>query len=660
MSSVATAVPMPDQEPLLHRLLAVVRPEFRDEVIHIDVDNPVFARGRCRVAGCDRGAWARLLCNSHYTRWRLHGRPDIDAFAASAGPVREKPGSELVDTFDLRGLPMPLRLEIAYSIQCRHDDRTVRLIPTMIGGLVKLVRTVNVDSLLDRSLEDWLADAATLGLVDTGGRKVGQLRYAWRRIRDLAEGTDAESEFARDVWRASVLGIPQARPPHQIRFDGLSQPWLRAAVKRSCRFRLGAGQAFGTVSIDERALRWFSRFLATEHPDVKDASDLTRDILEHYLSWLTTSSLGKNTTNTYLVVLRSFLDACRRHRWLPGLGGDAALYLDELPARARPLPRFIAEYLMAQLEDPANLARLPDDTTRHLVILIMETGLRANDACALPFNPLINDSSGWPCLKFYNAKMAAEQLVPLSQAGAEAVHAQQAHLRHRWPDAAPPRLFPSPHCNPAGARPFNYATLRTRLASWQDQIGLLDEAGQRVHVTAHQFRHTLGTRLINDGVPQHVVQRLLGHASPQMTARYASIHDTTVRAAFDDYQRRRVNIHGERIDFDPEAPTADAEWIKHNLARVQATLPNGYCGRPPQQSCPHPNACLTCPDFQTTPAFLPLHRRQRDDTLELIDLAERNGNLRLGENHRQVAANLDRVIHALEHVQDQESVDADR
>ena len=49
---------------------------------------------------------------------------------------------------------------------------------------------------------------------------------------------------------------------------------------------------------------------------------------------------------------------------------------------------------------------------------------------------------------------------------------------------------------------------------------------------SHLAPHTFGTRLINMGVPQHVIQRLLGHASPQMTARYAELHDTTVRAAF--------------------------------------------------------------------------------------------------------------------------------
>lgn len=177
-------------------------------------------------------------------------------------------------------------------------------------------------------------------------------------------------------------------------------------------------------------------------------------------------------------------------------------------------------------------------------------------------------------------------------------------------------------------------------------------------VTAHQYRHTLGTRLINAGVPQHVVQKMLGHASPQMTARYATIHDATVRAAFDDYQQRRVDIHGDRLPFDPHGPSAEAEWIKHNLARVQASLPNGYCGRPPQQDCPHPNACLTCPDFQTTATFLPIHRRQHDDTLELIDLAEQRGNGRLADNHRKVADNLTRIIATLETLDEQDTSDA--
>jgi hypothetical protein len=58
--------------------------------------------------------------------------------------------------------------------------------------------------------------------------------------------------------------------------------------------------------------------------------------------------------------------------------------------------------------------------------------------------------------------------------------------------------------------------------SWQERIGLHDEAGRPVHVTLHQLRHTFGTRLINSGVPQHVIQCLLCHASPEMTCRDVS------------------------------------------------------------------------------------------------------------------------------------------
>src|SRR5262249_30111938 len=83
-----------------------------------------------------------------------------------------------------------------------------------------------------------------------------------------------------------------------------------------------------------------------------------------------------------------------------------------------------------------------------------------------------------------------------------------------------------------------------------------DQAGQPVRVTGHQFRHTLGTRLINSGVPQHVVQKLPGHASPGMTGHYAKVHDATIREAFDRYQSQRVDITGQRIGYHPGAPTA--------------------------------------------------------------------------------------------------------
>ena len=60
------------------------------------------------------------------------------------------------------------------------------------------------------------------------------------------------------------------------------------------------------------------------------------------------------------------------------------------------------------------------------------------------------------------------------------------------------------------------------------------------------------------------------------------------------------------------------------------------------------NACLTCPDFQTTPEFLDIHRQQAKANRKLIARAEANGQFRLVDNLRQVQTSLERIIPALE------------
>jgi hypothetical protein len=73
-----------------------------------------------------------------------------------------------------------------------------------------------------------------------------------------------------------------------------------------------------------------------------------------------------------------------------------------------------------------------------------------------------------------------------------------------------------------------------------------------------------------------------------------------------------------------------------------------WSGRPLQQECPHPNACLTWPDFLTDATFLAAHRDQRARTANLIARAEAKGQFRLVEMNRKVVTNLDTIITRLE------------
>ena len=634
---------------LLDRLEAAVRPDFAVEVYFPDPHDPVLGRGGCSVTGCERLSWGRGLCGSHYDRWRRAGKPDMGAWLLIATPLAARSGLRKTQCFDLRSLSPQPRLEIAFALQSRADARRFGPNRPQVARAVKLLARADASSVLERPPEAWAALARSWDWRDLSC--IAFIRYAHSVVADLAAGRAPTDENERDTWDARRLAIPARPPNYLIRFASISQLWLRDAAKRWARFRLATGRAVGTVSNDTHALGWFSQFLATAAPDSGGGSAITRRMLESYLAHLASTALADQTRLGYLVSLRTFLDHCRRHNFLADLPAEACLYPEDMPGHGEYLPRAVPEFVMAQLESDTNLARIADPATRHLVIVLIETGLRASDACNLPLDAIVDDSVGWPCLRFYNSKVRTEQLVPLSPKAAVALRAQAELVRYDWP-AGTRFLFPRERANPDGAVPFSYATLESRLRRWQTDIAVRDEMGRPFMATCHQFSYTLATRMINLGVPEHIIQRLLGHASAEMTGRYARLHDSTLRAAFDQYCQARVNIAGEVLGFDTDAPTADAEWVKHRLGRIQASLPNGFCGRPPQQDCPHPNACLTCPDFQTTPEFLPIHRQQADNTRILIATAEANGQFRLVANHRRVLDSLEQIIPALEVIQE--------
>ncbi len=449
--------------------------------------------------------------------------------------------------------------------------------------------------------------------------------------------------YDRDIWRSFELGFGTPGRTETLRFKAIGQPWLKSAAKTSCRRRLTANYAFNTVTASVQAIGRFSAYLAACDPPVERPEQVDRQLVLDYLAWLGRQPLADSTKALSRSFLRIFLDENRRYGWVRAIQPDAAIYWNEVGARRSSLPRFVPEFVMAQLESEANLARLPEHY-RNLVVVIMETGLRVGDAVRLRSDAVVPDSAGWPCLRFEARKMRAEQMVPLSWRAVEATTRQKRLVAATWLNGSP-WMFPASR-DPS--LPQGDDAFRGAFTTWQKSIGLHDEAGRPVHVVAHQLRHSLGTRLINQGVPQHVIQRLLGHASPEMTATYARLHDSTLRAEMERYWAGRIDYEGKLIGFDPDALTADAEWLKHNLARVADTLANGYCGRPPKQDCPHPNACLTCPDFQTTVQFLPVHRQQADATRSLISEAEAAGRHRLAENHRRVLTNLEKIIPALE------------
>jgi integrase len=606
----------------------------------------------CRLSFCTLWAQGRSpFCNNHKSRWHAVGGPDVEEFVRRCEAAGD-------DRFDLRILDhaRQVRLEVQYALQCRHDERQVSTRSASVMPVVRLAAASGVASLLQWPMPRWsehFAAARTGSSHDQNGQ-LAFLRYAHERLEDLACGSGWENEFPRDVWVLRRLGLDGTRA--RLRFDRITQPWLRESAKRFVRWRLSIGRSVNQAVIDILALNRFSSFLAGPQIAVGGLGAVDRAVLDRYLADLALDPRAPRSRGRDISSLNAFFHAVRRHGWDTTLPANTTFYPEDFPTPQKRLPRGLAEQIMAQVEQPANLDQWHTPDGRLLTLVLMRCGLRVGDACGLAFDCIVHDGEGAAYLRYLNRKMKREALVPIDEEVQEEIVHQQQRVLARWPQGSR-WLFQAPRMNPDGTRPLTTHSYRGQLALWLDRCDVRDEHDRPVHLTPHQWRHTFGTRLINRDVPQEVVRVLLDHSSGEMTAHYARLHDTTVRRHWEN--ARAVDAKGERVTVDPDGPLAEATWAKQRLDRATQALPNGCCGLPVQKTCPHANACLTCAMFITTTQFLPHHRQQHQDTLQIITAAQARGQERVVEMNRQVLGNLERIITSLETDPDQAEEAAD-
>ena len=533
-----------------------------------------------------------------------------------------------------------MRLEIQYAIQCRVDANRTRTTPRSIKPLLDHLAVNGAVSLLDHSVQDWLARLPAAASTTPPRAFLG---FAIDCLLDVRDGTGWDSEYPRDVWLLRRLGVAAATAPawisHRCSHAGCgSLP--NAGADGVSPAASGLANCAGSHR-DRATVAAHARPGSSSGPTALD-----RAALETYLARLAVAVPHAKTRSSEIGCVAGFLRAVRQHRWA-SLPAEAELYPGDYPRRDEcQRPRAIPEFVMNQLESADNLDRLTDPRIRLLVEILIRTGLRIGDATRLPLDCLIRDHQGAVYLRYRNHKMRRDAVVPIDDELTTMIEAQQIRASDNG-SPAPASCCHVGSANPDGRFPIHTGTFDMRLKRWMADIAVIDEFSCRVKVTAHQFRHTYATRLINNDVPQEVVRRLLDHTSHTMTARYARLADTTIREQWERAQK--INIHGEPVDTSADGPLADAAWMKQNLSRAKMALPNGYCGLPMQKSCPHANACLTCPLFVTTAEFLPQHHQQLDATRALITRAETDGHIRVVEMNRSVETNLLTIISTLEH-----------
>lgn len=618
------------------------RPEPAEFAATCTVRWPYHHRLECYVIGCTllrEGRKGNKFCAPHRSRYQRYAHRHQDMT-----PERFQ---QLVADFGqpkirLDGLSPRMQLEIQSAAQAYFDRGQHKTRINVWGSWVKIIASSGANSLLDHPLQYWLERADRNNGANTNAVRL--FRWAWDEVDQLVNGTGWDSEYSRDIWRVHRLGI--AEFPNQqchLRFDRISQPWLQGLAKRWIRHRIVTGRALQTVTANLRMLDLLSAYLEGVDKASAGPHRFTRSVVEGFLADLARTNMLAKSRCGRISELRIFLRDVHQRDWAPMLPNSCVVYPDDSPRRidnsatARALP----EVVMQQIEE--GLPTFGDATTRLALELLMRCGLRSKDALGLAWDCLVRDGDNHPYVRYLNHKMARTAFVPVDEDLATRIQLQQQVVITQYPDN-PVRLFPALKENADGQRPFNAVTLRDRFNDWLRTAQITDEHGRPAKVTLHQFRHTFGTRLINNDVPQHIVQQLLDHQSPEMTAHYARLRNSTIREAW--AKARKINIHGDEVTLPDDHPLAEAAWLRAGLNTAKQTLPNGYCGMPAHSPCEHANPCLACPLFLTTPDFLPQHQAQHRTTLTLIETARRDGHHRVVEKNEEVVRNLERIITA--------------
>jgi integrase len=581
------------------------------------------------------------------------------------------------DIWDMRAIPLPTRFsaktkqrrlrfvcksatingELKYACWKKFSDGDWRNTQELsrVHRMVKWLNSLDAlpASLISRGLDEWRGLYTTylrqrgmyhLGTTSRMNREQHPCVTArdshyistLRQLYSIMESAyDDRPEHEKDVWDLQRMAVPISLSLSNVTlsFHRIRQPWLRKPVKAYIRYCLTIC-AEGTCRTRLQSLTCFSEFLMQERPK-GTAKAITRKLLLEYLSYLP-ARVCVSVRKSHLLNLRNFLETAARERWLP-IAPERMIFDDEIPRPPKAQPRYLPAAVLDQLNSHLGSLKAP---WMQMILILQECGMRISELLQLPLDCLTQDARGTFYLRFMQGKMKREHTIPVSQEIARLIQEQQQVVRATERSTA--LLFPN--AKGGVSKQQSFAQQINRLA-YDHQVR--DATGKLFRFQSHQFRHTVGTRMINLGVPHHFIQRYLGHLGPEMTNRYAHIHDSTMREKLSEYlQGTLVDVTGKAV---PEGPldTSDLRWFTRNV--MAQALPNGYCAIPVVAGpCPHPNACLSCAHFRTDASFLDVHKAELRDTERVITKANANGWTRQIEMNERKRVNLVNIVTSLE------------
>jgi integrase len=480
---------------------------------------------------------------------------------------------------------------------------------------------------------------------------------------EVTLATNVEEELAKDVW--DIRRLKSEYPKHlsparyEVAFTWIVNPLLREQIKCYFRQRLTRWEARTFQSV-LNCLKPVLRLL----PPELHMGTIKRSHIEALLPHV--AQLSQTQANRSLENFQTMCEYMATSPAWTGLRPPRFLIWDEdIPSRPEALPRPIPPDVLDQLDplleqaakamkegqEPAILAPMFWDA----LLILRHTGMRFEDLAHLKApnahgkrGCLDQDSEGywWICIDYTNTKMGREHRIPTREVDGviDAIRRQQKRAE-QFPDHFEAHyLFRTEK---------GILTDRKIEKALQKLASHLTHEEQPYQITPHQFRHSIATCMIEQGVDIYTVKEFLGHKSIAMTEKYVKVYLSSLKAKYDAYRVKKQQTSASemmgQIQIAQPDGNADGGWLENKVGKLYVSpLPDGIgnCVHlPMHDGCPESPHCPTCPKLRANKRHLPVWENKATNLLITVEALRANPTYaRARQKHEQELAHAEKVI----------------
>jgi integrase len=436
-------------------------------------------------------------------------------------------------------------------------------------------------------------------------------------------------------------------PAQRYIYPPLHTPRMETIVARYLTARRLTDRP-STVKSFELALQRFIRWIEQAHPTIETFAEVTRDHVLQFAEEFdmlvhpkTKRPPGAGSKLIMLGRLAVFFRDVACWGW-EDVPLHPLLQGRDLPLRPKSIPRYIPGDELARLMTAIHA--LPCPYQRAALLIARWSGARRGEIARLDVDCLDRYPDGTYRLRIPAGKTKKERLIPLNEEAARAIGVLQQDrqsersFRDELTGMMTRYLFVR-----HGRRLSVKYLFDTPLKKACSSAGLVTESGKPL-VSAHRFRHTVGTQLAERGAKLHTIMKILGHDSAQMSVIYAQISDQTVLKDYQTVLGPQATIAGPAAEHirSGEFTLSELAWLQVNYFKTELEL--GRCLRLPQEGPCECELYLTCAKFVTTPAYAPRLRRRRRIEQELVEDAATHGWHREVERHQCTIRRLEQLL----------------